>query len=160
LRVRKDDPVFEFMGAIDELSSYLGVCAPHTDAKVVQKLRLIQNYLSEILGCVACDLEPSKGLKNRVFQLETGGCELDKELPKLQFFLIPGGHPAAAFLHLARAVCRRGERSAVSAVLEKPNGAVICQALNRLSDYLFLLARHQNIVNNTEELRVQPPEKL
>jgi cob(I)alamin adenosyltransferase len=148
------------MGAVDELSSYLGVCALHTDAKAVRKLRLIQNYLSEILGCVACDLQPSEGLKNFVFQLESWGYELDKELPKLQFFLIPGGHPAAAFLHLARAVCRRSERRAVSAVIEKPSGGIICQTLNRLSDYLFLLARHHNIVNNTEELRVQPPEKF
>jgi cob(I)alamin adenosyltransferase len=153
--LRKDDPVFEFMGSVDELSSYLGVCALYTDTDTVRKLRVVQNYLSELLGCVACSLEPSEGLKNFVFQLESWGCELDKGLPKLCTFLLPGGHPSATFLHLARAVCRKSERAAVAAVIEKRNGAIFCQMFNRLSDYLFLLARYQNMINKTEEILVR-----
>jgi cob(I)alamin adenosyltransferase len=155
-RIRKDAASIEFIGTIDEFSSYLGVCCLSTSKKTTEKLVLIQAYMSQILGCVACDLKPSSHLVNFTAELERWGSEIDKELTPLTSFLIPGGHPAAAHLQFARTVCRRAERFVVAVGLDEALFRVVVPALNRLSDYLYLLARYENLINGIEERPVPP----
>lgn len=149
-RIRKDDPVFEFLGTIDELNSLLGVCNCYAQEDVKEQIQTIQNKLFELSGCIACDKPASDELKGFVKILEEWGCELDKKLPELHSFILPGGHVSASFMHLARTVCRRAERCGVHAL---PDRTDFCQFLNRLSDYLFLLARFHNVANGVEEIK-------
>jgi cob(I)alamin adenosyltransferase len=151
-RVPKDSPVFEFLGNADELSAALGVCALYVPQDTVTKLQTIQSLLCEMMGVVACGMRPSDRLATFTQTLEEWGIDLDKVVPPLTAFILPGGHPSAAFLHLARTICRRVERTAVAAVLKTEHGPLCCKILNRLSDYLFLLARYQNVVNKVEDI--------
>jgi cob(I)alamin adenosyltransferase len=121
------------------------------------RIEMIRGHLSEILWCVSANAPPSDELASFVRELEAWGCEIDRTVPALSFFLVPGGHPAAAFLHLARAICRRVERNAVALDLPDPPGPCVFQVLNRLSDILFLFARYENVSNGVEELMVTPP---
>jgi cob(I)alamin adenosyltransferase len=148
--------ITEFASAVQELSAALSVCTAHMRPNDVTRIDTIQTHLAEILTCVSSHAIPSESLVGFVRQLEEWGCEIERVIPALSFFLIPGGHPAAAFLHLARAICRRVERNAVGLELPDPPCHVVCQTLNRLSDYLFLLARYENVSNGVEELRVSP----
>jgi cob(I)alamin adenosyltransferase len=151
-RAPKDSPVFEFLGNADELSAALGVCALYVTHDTVPKLQTIQTLLCEMMGCISCGMGPSDRLGAFTQTLEEWGCELDKAVPPFTAFILPGGHPSAAFLHLARTICRRVERTAVAAVLKTEHGPLCCQVLNRLSDYLFLLARYHNLVNRIEDI--------
>jgi cob(I)alamin adenosyltransferase len=79
-----------------------------------------------------------------VVRLERAIDECDAELPALDAFILPGGSPAGAFLHLARTVCRRAERSLVTLSSDTPVEPIIAEYVNRLSDLLFVLARKVN----------------
>lgn len=125
-RVPKSDPRIEFVGDLDELSAQLG----HVNRPEIQR---IQRDLFE-LGAGREMGEALKRIEQELYALEP-------TLPPLKNFILPGGHPDAARLHLARAVCRRAERHAGKSPY-----------LNRLSDYLFLLARQVNLENNVEEI--------
>ena len=78
--------------------------------------------------------------------------EMDKELPVMKNFILPGGSPSISFMHVARCVCRRAERSCVN-LMEKGGevNPLIMKYINRLSDYLFMLARYTGIKNNIPE---------
>ncbi|MEI6900735.1 MAG: cob(I)yrinic acid a,c-diamide adenosyltransferase, partial [Bacteroidota bacterium] len=67
--------------------------------------------------------------------------EMNRSLPELTHFILPGGHPAVSFCHVARTICRRAERSVIRLSKSKPGDEIIIKYLNRLSDYLFVLAR-------------------
>lgn len=138
-RVAKDDPVIHVIGEIDELNSQLAVLCCHADEKFFESITVIQNELFNIgaeltLGQVM--IKP-----RHVEWLEKNLDELNLSLAPLKEFILPGGGVAASHCHVARAVCRRVERSMVSldrsAFLNKDLKAYI----NRLSDYLFVLAR-------------------
>ncbi|MBI4603579.1 MAG: cob(I)yrinic acid a,c-diamide adenosyltransferase [Planctomycetes bacterium] len=150
-KVPKDSPRIETCGTVDELSSALGVAlASGLDAEVVPVLRRIQNELFH-LGSDLCLLEEDKA-KRKVPQIEKRHVEaLEREIDRLQErlgpleeFILPGGATGAAHLHAARAVCRRAERLAVALARKEPVGPFVVMYLNRLSDYLFVAARHEN----------------
>jgi cob(I)alamin adenosyltransferase len=150
-RVRKDHLRVEAYGNVDEVSCLIGVVrAESRDAQIDAWLSRLQNELL-LLGA---DLATPEGVKaaSRVRRIspedaawmESAIDGMDKELTPLQTFILPAGTSAAAAAHLARAVCRRAERSAVALAADETIGAGIGVYLNRLSDFLFVLARLLN----------------
>ena len=150
-RVAKDSPRIEAYGTVDELSSAIGAAvATGVNARLAADLRRIQNELFN-LGSDLCILEEDKArmpvptIEDRhVTALETLMDELSAELPALENFILPGGSPGAAHLHLARTVCRRAERLLVTLAREEPVGPYTVRYLNRLSDALFVMSRYEN----------------
>jgi cob(I)alamin adenosyltransferase len=162
-RRKKHDLRIAAYGTVDELNACLGIARLHTagDASVDAMLARIQNDLFD-LGADLCTPEQSKGKGKgqgkgpagarltvtdaQVTRLEQEIDALNAELSPLRSFVLPGGTPAAAYLHLARTVCRRGERLMVE-LAEKPDEEVSAAALkyvNRLSDFLFVASRFLN----------------
>ena len=160
-RRKKHDLRIAAYGTIDELNACLGIARLHTrgDADVDAMLARIQNDLFD-LGADLCTPEQSKGKGQgkgpagarlavtdaQVTRLEHEIDALNAALAPLRSFVLPGGTPAAAHLHLARTVCRRGERLMVE-LADKPGEEVSAAALkyvNRLSDFLFVASRFLN----------------
>ena len=156
-RRKKHDLRIAAYGTIDELNACLGIARLHTvgAAEVDAMLARIQNDLFD-LGADLCTPDQSKGkgpggarlavTDAQVTRLEQEIDTLNAELAPLRSFVLPGGTPAAAYLHLARTVCRRGERLIVE-LADKPGEEVSAAALkyvNRLSDFLFVASRFVN----------------
>ncbi len=156
-RRKKHDLRIAAYGTVDELNACLGLARLHTagDAQVDAMLARIQNDLFD-LGADLCTPEQSKGkgpggarlavTDAQVTRLEQEIDALNADLGALRSFVLPGGTPAAAHLHLARTVCRRGERLMVE-LADKPSEQVSAAALkyvNRLSDFLFVASRFVN----------------
>ena len=158
-RVRKDDPRLDTYGDIDELNAWLGlVRASAIDADLDAALTRIQQDLFA-LGAQLAD--PAGKLSARVLKavvsdadvvrLESSIDGYERELAPLKKFILAGGTPAGAALHVARTVCRRAERRMVA--LEPAVDGVLLRYVNRLSDVLFVLARvvnHRGGVRETE----------
>jgi cob(I)alamin adenosyltransferase len=151
-RVSKDDARVTAYGEVDELSATLGLARGHaTDPALRDLLHAIQKDLFA-LGAQLADPQARIGTRKRkaavspaqVEALERAIDERDRTLPALQAFILPGGAPVAAFLHLARTVCRRAERAAVSLSRRESVDPLVIAYLNRLSDLLFVLAREAN----------------
>jgi cob(I)alamin adenosyltransferase len=150
-RVPKDSPRIAAYGTVDELSSQIGVAiAAGLDGRLAAALERIQNELFNA-GSDLCILEEDKGRmpvpvveERHVLALERLMDELSEELPALDNFILPGGSPAAAALHVARTVCRRAERLLVALTREEAIGPFTLVYLNRLSDALFVMARYEN----------------
>jgi cob(I)alamin adenosyltransferase len=151
-RVPKDHARVTAYGSVDELNSVLGLLlAHHPETEEAGLLRAIQNDLLDVGGdlCIpqSPDETPGKCLRIRPEQaarLEQAIDQLNANLTPLRSFVLPGGRPLAAWCHLARTICRRAERDVVTlARSEKINPEVIVY-LNRLSDFLFVLARVAN----------------
>jgi cob(I)alamin adenosyltransferase len=149
-RVKKHDARVEAYGEVDELNAWLGLaCASPVDAELAAEIAHIQRDLFA-LGAQLAD--PSDKIADRVTKaalhdddvarLERLIDRLDAELPALRRFILAGGTPAGAALHVARTVCRRAERRMVS--LQPPVDPVLLRYANRLSDLLFVLARAVN----------------
>jgi cob(I)alamin adenosyltransferase len=149
-RVPKTHPRIETYGTVDELSAHIGVALttdglPHNYA---DWLRRIQNDLFDLGADVSVPLDESSGRERlrvcaeQVAWLEQRCDEVNAHLEPLKSFVLPGGTPAAAALHVCRTVCRRAERLAV-ACGELLNPEVV-RYLNRLSDLLFILSRGAN----------------
>lgn len=146
-RVRKDHVRVAAYGDVDELNSVLGLIhATCPDVPDGPFLRDIQNDLFDV-GADLCVPGTETGLRVAASQserLEKAIDRLNERLEPLKSFILPGGSPAAAWLHSARTVCRRAERSVVTlAATESVNPQVVIY-LNRLSDYLFVLGRIAN----------------
>jgi cob(I)alamin adenosyltransferase len=152
-RVRKDDPRVTAYGEVDELNSAIGVARAAEPAQLFDaELEAIQRDLFSIGGQLATP-DPEKVRKalekaalstERVGDFERAMDAADAELPPLRAFVLPAGTPKAAALHLARTVCRRAERGVISLAREHPVPTLFVVYLNRLSDYLFTLARLAN----------------
>ncbi len=150
-RVPKDSPRIEAYGTVDELNSAIGAAlAAGLNDSLVQALRPIQNDLFH-LGSDLCILESDKEHRpvprieqRHVEALEKLMDRLSEELSPLENFILPGGSPGAAQLHLARTVCRRAERRLVALGRKEAIGPWTIQYLNRLSDALFVMARYEN----------------
>jgi cob(I)alamin adenosyltransferase len=152
-RTSKDDPRVEAYGDVDELNAALGLArASDPMPRVDEVLVPIQRDLFAIGALLATPdfekmkshLEKARIDADRIAQLERAIDDCDRELEPLKAFIIPGGTPKAAALHLARTVCRRAERRVVALrrTVEVPDIVVVY--LNRLSDLLFTLAREAN----------------
>ena len=152
--VSKADRRVEAYGAVAEPTACLGLARVHTagDAAFDAILARIQNELFDLGADLAQPAKPGEAegsvlriLDSQVTRLEGEIDALNGELPPLASFVLPGGTAAAAALHLARTVCRRAEREAVRLVeAGEPGSGPALRYLNRLSDLLFVAARHAN----------------
>jgi cob(I)alamin adenosyltransferase len=150
-RVAKDSLRIEAYGTVDELNSQIGVALAYgVNETVAEALRTIQNdlfHLGSDLSVLEADKKhlPVPRIEERhVAALERLMDRLTRELSPLENFVLPGGAPGAAQLHVARTVCRRTERLVIALSRSEPVGAHTIQYLNRLSDALFVMARHEN----------------
>lgn len=145
--VLKYDIRVEAYGTIDELKSYLGVIKDTENSpELFRRIDLIQERLFRIESQLACtDKGISKGLpqimQRDVHFLEKEIDRMDSVLPPLKNFIIPGGQLSSSHCHVARCICRRAERAIVKLDNLEPVKPIILSYINRLSDYLFVLAR-------------------
>ena len=156
-RVPKYHVRIEAYGTIDELNSYIGlIMCQQIDAHDQELLKEIQDRLFTIGSSLAADPERSKMkipdlLTSDITLLETEMDLMNENLPALKHFILPGGNTVVSYCHLARCVCRRAERLTVLLASESFVDSNITIYLNRLSDYLFVLARKLNADAQTEE---------
>jgi cob(I)alamin adenosyltransferase len=147
VRVSKTSLIVHALGAVDELNSYLGVCVVNCeDPKTIELLKGVQKNLLRIGTIIAGS--KLKFLQGDTLQLEKKIDEIEGKLPVLKNFVVPGGSALSAHLHFARAMSRRAERRVVAlsnppAGGQKVNPAILTY-MNRLSDFLFMLAREAN----------------
>lgn len=163
-RVPKDAPRVTAYGELDELNATLGMarCEPLGELDAV--VQTIQNQLFTV-GAILATPRDSKAATHVpaieeawVSSLEQLIDGLERELPPLRTFILPGGCRAAAALHLSRTVCRRVERRVVPLVREGQIDARVIEYLNRLSDLLFVMARAANArAGQPDVLWSQPP---
>jgi cob(I)alamin adenosyltransferase len=157
-RARKNDPRVDAYGEIDELNAWLGLArASSLDAELSVEIVSIQRDLFAVGAQLA---DPGDKLAPRVtkavigddhiLRLEQLIDRLEEQLPPLRRFILAGGTPAGAALHVARTVCRRAERRIVG--LDPPVDPVLLRYVNRLSDLLFVLARLVNHRSGTPEI--------
>ncbi len=152
-RRRKDDLRVEAYGTVDETNAAIGIArlstaaAEELDAMLVR----IQNDLFDLGADLATPptdtplpYEALRIVQDQVDRLEREIDTLNAKLAPLRSFVLPGGTPAAAALHLARTICRRAERLMVTLAAQEPVGAPALKYVNRLSDFLFVAARYAN----------------
>ena len=143
-RTEKDSLRVEAIGTVDELNSVIGILLCHKLPEITQSaLTNIQHSLFDI-GGELCIPGSTVITADRVATLEQRLDALNADLAPLKEFILPGGSPAAAACHQARAVCRRAERRAYSLSKSETINPVSIKYLNRLSDLLFVMARHLN----------------
>jgi cob(I)alamin adenosyltransferase len=147
MRVPKYDLRIESYGTVDELNSHLGVLRDQ-EIRVDYRNQIID--IQQVLFTIGSHLAVGKeGSSMKLPELKTTHIEtlehqidaMDEVLPPMRFFVLPGGHQAVSFAHVARCVCRRAERLVVHLSSEEQVNPLIMTYLNRLSDYLFTLSR-------------------
>ena len=153
-RVKKYNLRIESYGTVDELNSYIGLIKDQEIASYIKtSLLKVQNELFT-LGAMLATPPEKETLKsgkerlnipkideNSILFLENEIDKMEEELPQMTHFILPGGHQAVSFCHVARCVCRRAERLSVELNDQEAINNDILKYLNRLSDYLFVLAR-------------------
>lgn len=158
-RVPKDSLRIEAYGTVDELNSIIGLCRSLNPPRDVDP---ILTQLQQDLFTLGADLAtPSdvttKGVKRlqseRIAAIEADIDRIDPMLQPLKHFILPGGSGSAAALHFARTVCRRAERNVVRLAASEDISPNVIIYLNRLSDYLFILARWMNQIEGKTETR-------
>jgi cob(I)alamin adenosyltransferase len=154
--VAKDTLRVAAYGDVDELNSVIGVAlAMELSPKVSASLLQIQNELfhlgSDLAFTADSEFEVPRIEARHVAGLETLIDELTAVVGPLENFVLPGGCVGAGQLHLARTVCRRAERAAVSLGREEQVNEYVLKYLNRLSDSLFVMARYENFSNEVAE---------
>jgi cob(I)alamin adenosyltransferase len=146
-RTPKDDLRVACFGTVDEANAAIGLARLHTTGAADAMLGRIQNDLFD-LGAELCNPKPGEGalkiVQAQVDRLEHEIDTMNAELQPLNSFVLPGGTPASAYLHLARTTVRRAERLAVALARREPLGPLPVIYLNRLSDHLFVLGRTLN----------------
>ena len=144
--VSKDDLRVCAYGDIDELNSLLGLVISQLDDPQVSSILLeVQHHLFDAGGEIAsAGMVADMITDAMVTELEHHLDQLSENLPPLKEFILPGGTTAAAYLHVARTVCRRVERSIIKLDHEEAVAPVIIRYINRLSDLLFVMARYEN----------------
>lgn len=159
-KVLKSHLRIESYGTVDELNSHVGLCLDAiSDPASRSMLREIQDRLFTIGSSLACDPDKAPLMKmpdlkpEDVLLLETEIDRMNEVLPEMKNFILPGGHVSISYLHVARCVCRRAERICVH--LQEENlfvDQLVIVYLNRLSDYLFVLARYIGHLNGIAEI--------
>jgi cob(I)alamin adenosyltransferase len=151
-RVPKDHSRIEAIGAVDELNAVIGLLLAH-DPNLSEHglLQSVQNDLFDVGAdlCLpqAADEQPGEKLRvpsSQAERLESAIDRINADLKPLKSFILPGGSPAAAWCHFARTVCRRAERVVVTLMRAETVNPQVLIYLNRLSDLLFVIARHFN----------------
>lgn len=174
-RVPKHDVRVDAYGTVDECNAVVGVARAHlqericvgvTDSSELQKLSdqlaSVQNRLFDLGAHLATPRDDASQLKlakttfpdDAINDLERWIDEMEEELPKLTTFILPGGHPCAASLHVARTVARRAERMVTPLLSAGGEQIDPCayKFLNRLSDYFFVASRHANRLTETSDV--------
>lgn len=168
-RVPKHHIRIESYGTVDELNSYIGLIRDQEiDPRSKEILVHIQNKLFTVGAILATDPEKEilKSGKERlnipkiddeeIALLETEMDTMDAKLPPMTHFVLPGGHTTVSYCHIARCVCRRAERLATLLHEQEPTDERVLMYLNRLSDYLFVLARMLSYQLQAEEIKWIP----
>ncbi len=150
-RLPKDHAVMIAIGDVDEANSCIGAAAIHAEGDMLAKLRMIQNDMFDLgadLATPGDDFTPGEmTLRVTAVQVTRLEAEMDAMTAAMQpltSFILPGGNTLAAALHIARSVARRAERSAIAGGRSRGFNPQALIYLNRLSDWLFLAARHAN----------------
>lgn len=148
-RVKKHDHRVAAYGTVDEANAAIGVARLHCSGDIDAMLNRIQNDLFD-LGADLCqpedpaDYPPLRVIEAQVERLEQEIDRLNAELQPLKSFVLSGGTPAAAYLHLARTIARRAERDITALMETEPVNPAGLRYINRLSDLLFVMARYVN----------------
>ena len=156
-RVLKDSLRVSAYGNVDELNASIGIITLYANTELKRKLKNIQNDLFDIGAdlCVPISEKNKDRLRLSTNQIETLELEIDEMnsiLEPLNSFVLPGGCRPATFLHMARTICRRAERSVVSLRSQEKINDNTLVYLNRLSDWLFVASRVENQENSSEVL--------
>lgn len=159
-RVSKTCARLEAYGSLDELSAHLGVVhsAPDCPEDIRTQLLEVQNMLFNVGGYLASEVKEGEEPKVWVLcrrdieTLEGWIDRLDSETPKVNAFVLPGGCQLSAFAHVARTVCRRCECRILTLAEQEYVDPTVFSYINRLSDYLFILARYLNACAGVEEI--------
>jgi cob(I)alamin adenosyltransferase len=161
-RVSKAELRIETYGTVDELNSFLGLVR---DQQVNQKRQEVLVEIQDRLFTIGSILATEPGneklkipslLEEDIQFLENEMDAMDESLPPMRFFVLPGGHQSVSFCHVARTVCRRVERLTISLSTQEHVDALVIKYLNRLSDYLFVLARKMAAELDVEETPWRP----
>lgn len=168
VRIQKDDIIFDALGSVDELNSSIGYAKSITQEETsaytltihaqVQTLTEILETLQNTLFSVQAELAGSKDLisKSHIDYEEELIASVERAIPPITTFLIPGGDALSAYLDVCRTIARRAERDVIKSSLQHPNrvSESLIQFLNRLSSVLYALAR---FVNHTQNMHEKPP---
>ena len=151
--VLKSDNVIHCLGEVDELSSVIGVCLSYCkNSDISNFLKKIQNNLFDIGGHISMSLDDNSIINEKMISdLDIQINHLNEDLEPLEEFILPSGDYFSANLHVARAITRRAERSAVTLYEDSLSKNPVVMYLNRLSDYFFVLSRYHNMKNNIPE---------
>jgi cob(I)alamin adenosyltransferase len=150
IRVSKASSRIEAVGSVDEANTFLGLAASFIiDKKLKNKIFEIQIHLFEV-GAILVGAK-IKFDENLVGRMEKEIDEMDKVLPKLTNFILPGGERGGSLLFMARTFIRRAERRAVSLSVKEKISSEIIIYLNRLSDYVYTLGRYSNFKEGVKE---------
>ncbi|MFC2152364.1 cob(I)yrinic acid a,c-diamide adenosyltransferase [Bacteroidota bacterium] len=161
-RVPKYHDRIEAYGTIDELISYIGLIRDQRiDKHTISKLIEIQDRLMTCASILATDCDDCKVKIPEIYESDIEMLELEidtieKYLPPLTSFILPGGHTTVSYCHIARNVCRRAERYSIKVQDQFKNSVKVIQYLNRLSDYLFVLSRKLSVDLNANEISWKP----
>ena len=147
-RVKKSSYIIEAIGNVDELNAILGVTINYLNSNQKKILRNIQNDLFDLGADLATPFSKKKNIirinKNHILYLEKEIDNINSKLKPLTSFILPGGDKISAILHFARTINRRCETSIVKLSEKKKINIEILKYINRLSDFLFVLARQTN----------------
>lgn len=163
-RIKKNSVRLEAYGTVDEFSSHLGLlstCAANSVA-IRSEITAVQNRLFDIGSYLATEVKPGetpaiKGLCGEdITDMERAIDALDAEVPKARAFILPGGTRASAEAHIARTVCRRAERRILALAEESYVDPLVMRYFNRLSDWLFILARYYNYEAHVADITWMP----
>ncbi len=171
-RVPKHHIRIQSYGTVDELNSWLGLLRDQdVQSRYKEVLMKVQKDLFTIGSILATDpdkailksgkerLNISKISSEDIAFLEKEMDHMEESLPQMTHFILPGGHPAVSYCHIARTVCRRAERMACILHDNQPFDAEVLSYMNRLSDYLFVLARAFTYDLGAEEVKWIPEKK-
>ncbi len=160
-RVAKDHLRIEAYGTVDELNASLGLMKDSSDSVDLNpEIEAIQSLLFTIGSHLAASPKNKMALpeigEEHILDLEKAMDRMDESLEPLKNFILPGGDPSASLAHVSRTICRRAERRVVSLMEHEAIDDRILRYLNRLSDYLFTLARYYTKVHGGEETPWKP----
>lgn len=157
-RIKKSDDRLDLYGTVDELLSHLGLIHDLLEEKAIKSFII---KLQAELFCIGSYIAASPEKKNLklpnlhteyIDEMEQQIDRWNEEIPPLKHFILPGGHATSSQIHIARTLCRKVERKCVGFEAGFDQKEHIIIFLNRFSDYLFVLARHFNHINNVQEI--------